>query len=403
MGYTLLLFTFAAMPFVLGMQHAAPALLPRADLCPPIEGNSDFYGLGIRIGVYLQWFSSWVSNSINPDAAATNHDTNTIFLCALLIATAVAFSDGSLQLSEKYLLLLLSSGFFCTVLSFLGLRLRLLQSSSLGPFRQASEKALRQELASVSTPETKNGSSSNQLPAAERRKWYVLKTKVKSIGFRHDSKFRHPALSWAGVFFRTLIGCFLAIFSFLTWWTIPPKTADRPAPCVTAVYFFGPRDLSGSMSWFFRIATILLTVAIGCLLLFSIGFLDSLAGYGQNCILRSGISRLPLWDRLDTREKMILGELISNRMDVFGGQSGVRAIKTIMDLGKWYNDNKDGDDPSSHADGQRILASHRDPEFWNVDARNCPPLSDFLQATMSLFSRGVETKGDPSTRSTKPR
>ena len=99
-----------------------------ASTCPNFEGNSDFYGLGIRIGIYLQWFSSWISNSVSPDAAAGHHDTNTVFLCALIIATAVAFADGSLQLAEKYILLLLSSGFFCTVLSIRGMRLRFLRT-----------------------------------------------------------------------------------------------------------------------------------------------------------------------------------------------------------------------------------------------------------------------------------
>lgn len=80
--------------------------LPLAKSCAGIEGNFDFYGLGIRIGIYLQWFSSWISNTFNPTAAAANHDANTIFLLAVLIATAIAFGQGSLQPAEKYILLL---------------------------------------------------------------------------------------------------------------------------------------------------------------------------------------------------------------------------------------------------------------------------------------------------------
>jgi hypothetical protein len=46
------------------------AFSPREESCPGIEGNSDLYGMGIRIGVYLQWFSAWISNTINPSGAA---------------------------------------------------------------------------------------------------------------------------------------------------------------------------------------------------------------------------------------------------------------------------------------------------------------------------------------------
>jgi hypothetical protein len=34
------------------------ALSPREELWPGSLGNSDLYGLGIRIGVYVQWSSS---------------------------------------------------------------------------------------------------------------------------------------------------------------------------------------------------------------------------------------------------------------------------------------------------------------------------------------------------------
>jgi hypothetical protein len=72
-------------------------LFSREEPCPGIEGNSDLYGLGIRIGVYLQWFSAWISNTINPYGAASNHDANNIFLIAILIATTVALAGDGIQ------------------------------------------------------------------------------------------------------------------------------------------------------------------------------------------------------------------------------------------------------------------------------------------------------------------
>jgi hypothetical protein len=393
MGYTFLLLTFALIPFGLSMQHTDPALLPREALCPSIEGNSDFYGLGIRIGVYLQWFSSWVSNSVNPDAAASNHDTNTVFLCALLIATAVAFSDDSLQLSEKYVLLLLSSGFFCTVVSFLGLRLRFLQPSSSRSFRQAVEEAYTEGIADASE-QAANG------------RW-----KLPSIGFRHDSNFRHPALSWAGVIVRSSIGILLAVLSLLTWWASPKTTADRTNTCITVVYFFGPRDLSGSLFTFFRVAAVLLTIPLGYLFLYSAYFVLKLISHGANWLIRYVVINASerffpgAWDRLEEREKILLGALIGLTTGSFRVLDPYQLISGLKALRKRHSDEDNGRDPQLR--GQPGLSSGSDPrpysnEFWNINSAECPPFSEFLQALTSLLSRGVETTKRQSASSVEP-
>jgi hypothetical protein len=384
--------------------------------CPNIEGNSDFYGLGIRIGVYLQWFSSWISNSVNPSAAATNHDTNTIFLCAILIATAVAFADGSLQLVEKYILLLLSSGFFCTVLSFFGLRLRLLQPSSLKLFR----KALWGKLASQSA---QYDSFIDGMRVNRKLDWLQLFELWQSISIlRHialqpDSKFRHPALSWAGVIVRTSVGFFLAILSLMTcWWASPVATADRTVPCVTAVYFFGPRDLSGGTFIFFRVASILLAVPIGCMFLLAVIFITNLAGHTKDWLVRYGVIRISeklsrgTWDSLGDWEKILIRAILREVRDPFLAYRPSEIIKTL--IRKWVDRQNTGVDPDPNVPAQLRLSRpgdqrESDPtayihEFWNVDASNCPPFSDLLQAFMSLFSRGVETKEDPNSRATEP-
>ena len=110
--------------------------------CPGFEGNPDFYGAGIRIGIYLQWVSAWLSNTFNPGAAAANHDANAIFLLAVLIALTIALASGSLRIVEAYILVLLSGGFICTVLSFLGLRLYFLQPSTLATFFRGLSKQM---------------------------------------------------------------------------------------------------------------------------------------------------------------------------------------------------------------------------------------------------------------------
>lgn len=124
-------------------------LTPRDTDCPGFDGNSDFYGLGIRIGIYLQWSSAWISNSINPSGAAANHDANTAFLIALLVAFAVALGNGSLRLVEAYVMILLSGGFFFTAVSFLGLRLYFLQPWTTRIFRESMVAVHRTFVAQV--------------------------------------------------------------------------------------------------------------------------------------------------------------------------------------------------------------------------------------------------------------
>lgn len=65
--------------------------------CDGFEGNSDLYGLGIRLGVYLQWVSSWLIQTLNPNGIMTTHDTNSIFVLAILVAMISATARGRHQ------------------------------------------------------------------------------------------------------------------------------------------------------------------------------------------------------------------------------------------------------------------------------------------------------------------
>ena len=51
-----------------------------------IPGNSDLYGLGIRVGVYLQWFTSYIAVYFCLEDSKDLHDTYIIFSAALEIA-----------------------------------------------------------------------------------------------------------------------------------------------------------------------------------------------------------------------------------------------------------------------------------------------------------------------------
>ena len=86
------------------------------------DGNPDFYGLGIRIGIYLQWIIAYLANHFLREAVDSNLETNTIFLLALFIATAVTTADNTVQTAELVVLLHLCFGFLFSILSIWGHR-----------------------------------------------------------------------------------------------------------------------------------------------------------------------------------------------------------------------------------------------------------------------------------------
>lgn len=94
------------------------------EACRGFAGNSDLYGLGIRLGIYLQWISSLLANSLLPTTVSDSLDTNSIFLFAVFIAIAVATNlSGGLHPVEPFILLQLCFGFLLSVLSVNGFKL----------------------------------------------------------------------------------------------------------------------------------------------------------------------------------------------------------------------------------------------------------------------------------------
>jgi hypothetical protein len=100
----------------------------RADSAPgtcSFQGNSDVYGLGIRLGVYLQWIASHIANRSHHCEEVIREflATNTIFLCALLIAGVVLSSQPESSYAvEIAILLYIIWGTVVSVLSISGYR-----------------------------------------------------------------------------------------------------------------------------------------------------------------------------------------------------------------------------------------------------------------------------------------
>lgn len=72
-------------------------------ICAAFEGNFDIYGLGIRTGIYRQWFSSCLCMMLYPESAQELHAANSIFVFAIVNSYYYSYSShdylerGSLQ------------------------------------------------------------------------------------------------------------------------------------------------------------------------------------------------------------------------------------------------------------------------------------------------------------------
>ncbi|KAH8883558.1 hypothetical protein GQ53DRAFT_811347 [Thozetella sp. PMI_491] len=102
-------------------------LLPRQDdgiTCQSPNGQ-DYYGLGVRLGVYFAWLTGWIANTILPSEFTNASNTNTIFLLALLIAMANDARTGALTDLDALVLMHLCGGTVFGTLSLWGYRTRM--------------------------------------------------------------------------------------------------------------------------------------------------------------------------------------------------------------------------------------------------------------------------------------
>jgi hypothetical protein len=75
-----------------------------------IDGNSDMYGLGIRIGYYLQWYGVILAPWIAPDEVQGLRFALIWFSSATFLATILQTARNTLSAAEIYILILLTFG-----------------------------------------------------------------------------------------------------------------------------------------------------------------------------------------------------------------------------------------------------------------------------------------------------
>ncbi|KAK3353885.1 hypothetical protein B0T25DRAFT_222198 [Lasiosphaeria hispida] len=89
------------------------------------ELATDYYGLGVRLGVYFAWLGSYIANTILPSECGSAADTSTIFLLTLLIAMAGDARTGELTQIDGLILMHLCGGTVFGVVTLWGYRTRL--------------------------------------------------------------------------------------------------------------------------------------------------------------------------------------------------------------------------------------------------------------------------------------
>ncbi|CAN9432283.1 unnamed protein product [Alternaria sp. RS040] len=71
-----------------------------------VSGTSDMYGLGIRVGFYLQWMSAPAAAWIAPGETSSLRTANAFFVSATFIGLIIETALNHLDVVEIYVILL---------------------------------------------------------------------------------------------------------------------------------------------------------------------------------------------------------------------------------------------------------------------------------------------------------
>lgn len=102
---------------VLAPRQAIDNQLPNEPIVCQTERAPDYYGLGVRLGIYFSWLQGYIANTLLPSEAAGALDANTIFLLTLLVAMINCSRVRMLTQIDGLVLMHLSGGTIFGVLS----------------------------------------------------------------------------------------------------------------------------------------------------------------------------------------------------------------------------------------------------------------------------------------------
>jgi hypothetical protein len=108
--------------FDLSRRNATAQSLEPEPLNCTTDFSTDYYGFGVRLGVYFAWLSSYFANTLLPSEIAGSLDTNSIFLLALIASLFKGSLTGQISQIDGLIIMQLSSGFLFSILSIWGYR-----------------------------------------------------------------------------------------------------------------------------------------------------------------------------------------------------------------------------------------------------------------------------------------
>jgi hypothetical protein len=87
--------------------------------------SGDYYGIGVRLGIYFIWLTSWLANTIVEEEISGALDANSIFLFALLVSIfkgSAVSGEAKLAYIDGLVLMQLCAGYLFGTLSLWGYR-----------------------------------------------------------------------------------------------------------------------------------------------------------------------------------------------------------------------------------------------------------------------------------------
>jgi hypothetical protein len=201
-----------------------------------LPGDSDLYGLGIRIGVYTQLLSTLITNHFLPDDVSGNSTSNLIFLCALTLAIIRSIASGSgFLVVECFVTIQLLLAFF-------------LMSTGGMSYGLADLFIAHAEGANLGNPSTKEQRREVDANSEESRViFYVNRAHLSKLGQAYlDSTPLRRTFQW-------MLNLAAAILNFWLWLFGLGKLEHAPSGCNTYFFLFRPIRSSPSIRVFFAV------------------------------------------------------------------------------------------------------------------------------------------------------
>jgi hypothetical protein len=268
-----------------------------------IEGNADIYGIGIRIGFYLQVLASGIALVVRPDDAKGFFATNAWFQIGLFVALiynsandSIYAVEGFIAVNMLYLLVWYNGALVLTF--FTGAIIESMEEEGLVSADKddspGSEQWKREHV-----PKTE---SENEAISTTRHEDSQLKNYGKGMtGFPRLSIYAMPIIGNMLLFAAT------QFYSTWFWWR--GLNSLQPGPCSDRGFFFANVDLHGWFRWLHRIVNLLMVAgwSFGIVLLV-VGGLICLFELCLYC--RPGKSQIPV--RMNRRPTDIFRTILGN-------------------------------------------------------------------------------------------